>query len=213
MQFVILIPSCRSYNPAGLDRPYFTSAQYYFIARLIAVEVKAACLGVSEEKIDVIKANIESISKISKGLKEVIEWVHLQIKCACFRQILSPNFFEFLLNKTRESEFELEGRHHCKEYFESCISGEEICLPLAYYAAVLEGEPKMQFQKKVTFTEIIRKECTARRSGGALKHLPKAVPKLVHAKQGKKYTQLVNETEKYETIMNSTAAINPCTIF
>ena len=212
-EFTILIPDCRSYNPAGLDKPYFTSLQYYFIVRLIAVEVKAACLGVSEEKLDMIRSNIEKISIISKNLREIIDWVHLQIKCACYRKTIAPKFFEFLIGKASKNEFLLEGREHCKEYLESCVSGEEIYLPLAYYVGVLEGEAKMQFQKKVSFAEIIRKESKLKRNGGALKYLPKAVPEIVSGKQGKSYAQLVSETERYEITMNSTADITHCAIF
>lgn len=209
-EFFILIPECRSYNPAGTDRPYITFNQYMFITKLVAVEVRAATLGIPENQIDDIFDCIQKASQVYATIKEVCEWIHLQIKCACYLRIQGPNFYELLLNKASLSEFDLNIRDHCKEYLENCLDGSEVSLPRLYYKVVLENEPRLQFDKKVLFAEIIRRE--SNKSKAVLYHLPKAVPHMVYVKQGKNYTQIVNDIEKFYAGHNSVENMAACCV-
>lgn len=195
-QFVILIPDIRSYNPGGLYKPYLTHSQYYYILKLIAAEVKAACMGASEEKLAYIKNGIESASTIGQDISEICTWVHIQVKFACFKKIPSPKFYEVLIEKVKTGKLELEGKDHCKEYLESCISGEEVVLPIFYYAAVLDGDLKIPFQVKNSYAEIISKEKMKKRYG-ILRNLPNSLPGLIKVKQGKSYQKLINSVNHY----------------
>lgn len=206
-EFTIFIPECRSYDPAGTTLPYISFPQYIFIAKIIAAEVRAATLGIPEYQIDEIFDSIRRVSQIYLTIKELSEWVHLQIKCACFLRVSSPNYYELLLNKAIIDEFDLNLRDHCKEYLENCLDGSEIILPKVYYKSVLENEPKLHFDKKVQFAEAIRKVSAKQKA--VLYYLPKAVPKMVYVKQGKNYTQIINDIEKFcagQTLTENMAA-------
>ena len=61
----ILIPAYRSYDPAGTPgQQYINSRQFMIMLKLFSVEIRAAQLGVRERRMEKIKTNIESISKI-----------------------------------------------------------------------------------------------------------------------------------------------------
>jgi hypothetical protein len=209
-EFIILIPECRGYDPAGAEKPYLAFPQYLFIAKLISAQVRAATVGVTEEGVELIHELMVSHSAFYQSTKEVSEWVKLQVKCACFAKIPAPNYYEMILNKAAVGEFQLENRDHCKEYLESCLRGGEIFLPRFYYKKVLENEPKLPFEKKVSFAEVSRR--LPSRSCSVLKYLPKAVPQLLQVKQGKSIAQLANDVEKYCVSHHSVEHLITCNI-
>ena len=210
-KFKILIPNLRSYDPAGLEKPYVTASQAYFIQKLVAAEVKAAICGVSEQKIDFINDAFYSLSKIYKNTKHLTDWIHLQIKNACFTKTKSIKYFEFLIQKVTVGELLLNDRNHCKEYLESCLKGGQISIPCEYYKSVVLHETKLSFEKKVIFSEIICRE-NKKVENRVLTLLPKFVPNIIYVKQGKSYNQLLKDSEKYYSIYNSPTINNPCKI-
>ena len=154
-EFLILIPDARSYNPSEISKPYITAFEYLFITKFISIEIRAACMGVYEEKIDSIKEKIKNISIIYPKIKEIIEWVHLQIICACYKKTAGPKFYEVVIRASVVGEIILNGNDHCKEYLENCISGEEVFLPALYYKSVLESEPNLSFKKKSILLKLL----------------------------------------------------------
>ncbi|OMJ89332.1 hypothetical protein SteCoe_8535 [Stentor coeruleus] len=210
-EFFILIPECRSYDPAGTTKPYLDFQQYLFISKLIAIEIRAAILGIPEHQVDDIFVSIQKVSQIYQSVKELAEWVHLQIKCACFMRINSPSYYELLLNKASLGDFELNSRDHCKEYLESCLEGGEVVLPRLYFQSVLDNEHKLPFEKKNQFAEVIRKDSIKPRA--VLYYLPKAVPQMVYVRQGKNYTQIVNDIEKFYAGHKSVENMAVCNVF
>jgi hypothetical protein len=202
-KFDIVIPGVRSYDPAGIEAPYLNYFQYSFIKKLVAIEVRAASSGISEDHVDYIKEKISGISETSKTIPEMTNWVHLQIKLACFKKSTRPKYFEYLLSQAISFNFSLNERDHCKEYLEKCLNSEEFVLPIEYYKIVLDHEPNLSFDKKIQYSEVISKENRLKNpKSRILINLPKVIPNIAYVKQGKSYNQLLKDSEKYVNLVN-----------
>ena len=211
-EYLILIPDIRGYNPAVIEKPYITTKEYSFIVKFISIEIRAACMGVFEEKIDYIKEKIQSISKMYPKVNEIIEWVHIQIKCACYKKSAAPKFYEILIASTVARCIFISDNNHCKEYLENCISGEEVFLPDIYYQSVLDNEPKISFKTKIKYTEILNRDKRKTGSRAILRYLPEMLNGLLYVKKGKTYLKLFNDMNKYAQSYKSTQETNPCKI-
>lgn len=210
----ILVPAFRSYDPAGqLGRQYVTSRQIMALTKLLSLEIRAAQLGVKERRMDKIKRSIETISKIPESMILLWNWVHLQIKLACYKKLQPPHYFEYILNKILSEEFSLEGRDDCKEYLEKCMKGGVVKMPSAYYRAVLEHERKLAFDLKVLYSEIEAKESKDEKASTViLTLLPKMIPNLTVVKEGKNYLKMVSDCERLYKLYESNLTQNKCKI-
>ena len=210
----IYIPAYRSYDPAGLNgKQYINSRQFMIMLKLFSAEIRAAQLGVRERRIEKIKKNIESVCKIPESMNLLWNWIHIQIKLACYKKLSPPKYFEFIMNKILTEEFSLEERDDCKEYLEKCMRGGNIFLPVAYYKAVLTHEKNLPFDLRVLYSEIESKENQEdKASGVVLKYLPKMIPNITCVKEGKNYMKLAADCERLCKLYDANVHQNKCKV-
>jgi hypothetical protein len=213
-QLHVRIPGFRSYDPAGdPGKQYINSKQFLLIVKLVALEVRAATLGVREKRIEKIRKCIESVSEGPKTCKIIWQWMHLQVKLACFRRTRPPEFFEFIMNKVLTDEFELGTKDGCKEYLEKCFRGGEVRLPTEYYRAVLKNERKLPFDVKVLFSECQGKENKEEKAASAvLNVLPRMIGGMNYVSEGRNFNKMIADCERLCKLYEHNLIQNKCKV-
>ena len=210
----IFIPAYRSYDPAGvMNAQYLNSKQFLLMVKLISAEIRAATCGVREKRLEKIKKCFESVTALPSSMKFLWNWVHLQVKLACYKNIQPPKYFEYLLNKLLTDDFHLDSRDDCKEYLEKCLRGGEVKLPLAYYKSVLCRERKLPFEMKVFYSECENRENKEEKAENcALVRLPKMVQGLTCVREGKNIGKLLNDCERLHKLYETNVHQNKCKV-
>ena len=210
----IYIPAYRSYDPAGLiGCQYVASKQFMMIIKFMSLGIRSSQLGVKEKRLSKIKKCIESVSQAPSTMTNLWNWTFLQMKLACYKKLSPPKYYEFLINNVLIDEFSLENRDDCKEFLEKCLRADEVKVPRAYYKAILANEKKLPFDLKVLYSEIENNENKEEKANGVvLSKLPKMVTSLTCVKEGKSYSKLLTDCERFCKIYETNVAQNKCKV-